>query len=283
MPNGPSTPLGALDSRADAGVVDSLLHPQAISIRRLLTRSGLDARDPAILIDDEGNILEALKAGVAFRSLFHSGDTTVSGVLRRSLPARTPIYEIARRTCKKLFLNDKVSRVFAIAEAPVRPTLESLGSIPRDVVALDRVSIAGNVGAIVRTSLAMRAGAVVLLDSDTVDLNDRRLIRASRGHVFALPVLAATTDELVRLCRRTGRPIVVATPRAVAPVDEIASLSQGLAIVFGSEKRGCSQALTDAASFAFTIPMSPTVESLNVSTAAAMTLYCRYAFNSGMP
>jgi TrmH family RNA methyltransferase len=283
MPNGPSTPPPALDIRADAGVVDSLRHPQAVAIGRLLTHAEPDAPDPAILIDDEGNILEALEAGVALRSVFHSGDATVSGVLRLRLPARTPVYEVARRTCKKLFRNDKVSRIFAIAEAPARPTLESLISMPRDIVALDRVSIAGNVGAIVRTSLAMRAGAVVLLDCDNIDVNDRRLIRASRGHVFALPVLAATTDELVRLCRRTGRPIVVASPRAIAPVDELASLPQGLAVVFGSERRGCSQALTDAASFAFTIPMSLGVESLNVSTAAAMTLYCRYAFNSGAP
>ena len=275
----PRTPLRTRNIHADPDVVDSLMHPQAVMIRELLTRSDVEASDRAIVIDDDENILQALGAGIAIRSVFHSGDATVSSALRRQLPAHASVYEVAKRTCKKLFRNHKISRVFAIAEAPPNPTLESLASIPRDIVVLDQVNIAGNIGAIIRTSLAMGVGAVVLLNADRVNLHDRRLIRASRGYRFAIPVVSATTAELIRLCQRSGRPLAVAIPRSATPVDEIQSLSQRLAIVFGGEKSGCSQALIDAASLAFTIPVNPAVESLNVSTAAAMTLYCRFGFN----
>lgn len=193
------------------------------------------------------------------------------------MPPHVTIHEVAKRTCKKLFENDKVSRIFAIAEAPAPKTLDSLLATKRDIIVLDRVSISGNVGAIIRTSLAMGAGGMVLLDGDAVDIYDRRLIRASRGYVFALSVVTATTEAF--LCFRAAHalPLLVTMPHAAADVrvDEIAALPQPLAIVFGGEKDGCSQALMDAASSRVEIPISSTVESLNVSAAAAITLYAR--------
>ena len=63
-------------------------------------------------------------------------------------------------------------------------------------------------------------------------------------------------------------------------IHEAAPLSQPLMIVFGSEKNGCSQALLNAATFRVQIPTNSKVESLNVSTAAAIMLYNRTWFNN---
>jgi TrmH family RNA methyltransferase len=167
-------PLRTRDDGSELGVVDSLNHPQAAEIRQILTRSGVDASNCPILIDDEENISQALRAGIALRSVFSSGDTEVSDALRAQIPTHVPILGVAKRTCKKLFQNDKVSRVFATAETPPRRTLECLASIPGDIVVLDRVSIAGNIGAIMRTSLAMGVRGVVLLGADGIEFHDRR-------------------------------------------------------------------------------------------------------------
>ncbi len=259
-------------------VVDSLLHPLAVTIRQLLSRSerkGLDR----ILIDDEENIVQALDAGVAVHSVFHAGDDKVSPSLRQKLSAGVTIHEVAKRTCKKLFENDKISRLFAIARTPKRLGLEALAATERDLVVLGDVNISGNIGAIIRTSLALGAGGIVLLDTDPVEIYDRRLIRASRGYVFSLPVVAATTGELLRFCKQREVPILVTDPRAETLVHEIASLPRRLAIVFGGEKQGCSQALLEAAALRVRIPTNPKVESLNVSAAAGITLYSRFRFN----
>jgi hypothetical protein len=53
------------------GIIDSLLHPLAILLRLVLTRSGrLECN--MILIDDEENIIQALDAGVQIHSLYYS-------------------------------------------------------------------------------------------------------------------------------------------------------------------------------------------------------------------
>ena len=95
-------------------LVDSLNHPLAGPIRKLLTREG--RRDlNQIIIDDEENILQAIEAGVEIDSLYFAGEETVSETLRKNLTAGATIHEVAKRTTKKLFENDKISRVFAIA------------------------------------------------------------------------------------------------------------------------------------------------------------------------
>jgi TrmH family RNA methyltransferase len=242
-------------------------------IRQLLTRAGRQELG-CILIDDEENILRALVAGVSVHSLFHAGEGGVSERLRRTLSPSVPVYEVAKRTGKKLFGNDKTARVFAVARTPAMPGLESLAAVSQDIVVLDNVSLAGNIGAIIRTSLALGIGGVVLLDADPVDIYDRRLIRASRGCVFSLPVVNASSETLLGFCERCGLHLLVTTPYADTLLHELAPLPQRLAIVFGGEKEGCTEALMDAAALRVRIPMTK-VESLNVSAAAGITLYSR--------
>jgi 23S rRNA (adenosine1067-2'-O)-methyltransferase len=260
------------------GIVDSLLHPVAILIRQVLTRSGRQALG-LILIDDEENILQALDAGVVLYSLFYSGGKRLSTELLGKVPENARIYEIARRTCKKLFESDKVTRVFALAHRPVSLDLGHLLDIQRDIVALEGLTISGNIGAIVRTSLAFGVGGIVLLDAQPVDMYDRRVIRASRGYIFSLPVMTASSDELVRFCRQNDLPILVMAPKAGHPIQAAASLAGRLVIVFGSEKEGSSQAFMDAAALHVQIPTDSKVDSLNVSTAAGIMLYNRLWFN----
>jgi len=95
--------------------IDSLNHPLAAPIRQLLTRTGRQDLNQ-ILIDDEENILQALDAGVEIESVYYAGEEVVSETLRKNLTAGATIHEVAKRTTKKLFENDKISRIFAIAE-----------------------------------------------------------------------------------------------------------------------------------------------------------------------
>ena len=267
-------------SSTNPNFVDSLLHPQAILIRQLLMRTGRIELS-RILIDDEENILQALDAGVEIESIYYAGDEIVSDELKKKLSPKVNIYEVAKRTTKKIFENDKITRIFAIAKTPKPLGLDALTKIQRDVVVLEDVSISGNIGAITRTSLALGVGGMVLLNTEHVDIFDRRLIRASRGYVFALPVIATTTEVFIQFAKQNKLQVLVTNAHAEKLVQDISSIPQPLMIVFGSEKDGCSQAITDAATLQVRIPIDPRVESLNVSAAAGITLYSRAEFNQG--
>lgn len=259
-------------------VIDSLLHPLAVLIRQVLMRAGRRELN-LMVIDDQENIMQALDAGIVFHSLYYSGGEMFSSELIRKLPSNVRIYEIAKRTCKKLFENDKVVRSFAMAHTPKMTGLESLLDVRRDIVVLEDLTISGNIGAIVRTSLAFGAGAIVLLNTEPVDIYDRRVIRASRGYIFSLPVVTATTEEFVRFCNENRLSMVAMTIQTEKLIQEAVTVSAPLVIVFGSEKDGSSQILLDAATLHVQIPIHTRVESLNVSTAAGIMLYNRLWFN----
>lgn len=263
---------------SNPNLIDSLLHPLAQPIRQLLTRNGRQELNK-ILIDDEENILQALNAGVEIDSVYFSGDDLVSDTLRKKLTAGATIHEVAKRTTKKLFENDKISRIFAIAEMPKPIGLELLKTIKKDIVVLEDLSISGNIGNITRTSLALGIGGILLLNMDPIDLYDRRLIRASRGYLFSVPMITATTKDFLEYCKKNNETLLVTAMDADKTVDEITSIPQRLLIVFGSEKDGCSPEVEQAATLKVRIPISEKVESLNVSASAGITLFNRVGFN----
>jgi TrmH family RNA methyltransferase len=259
-------------------LIDSLNHPLAGPIRKLLTRAGRQEVGK-ILIDDEENIMQALDAGLKVESVYFAGEEIISDKLRKMLPAEATVHEVAKRTTKKLFENDKISRIFAIAKTPKPVGLEALKSIKKDVVVLEDLSISGNIGNITRTSLALGIGGIILLNMDPVDLHDRRLIRASRGYLFSMPMITASTTDFLDYCKKNNETLLVTAMNADKTVDDIASIQNRLLIVFGSEKEGCSPEIEAAATLKARIPISSRVESLNISASAGITLYSRARFN----
>ena len=259
-------------------LIDSLLHPLAQPIRKLLSRSGRQELNK-ILIDDEENILEAFKAGVKIESVYFAGEETLSETFQQKLPKSIPVHEVAKRTSKKLFENDKISRVFAIAQTPKPIGLEALQSIQKDIVVLEDLSISGNIGNITRTSLALGVGGILLLNMDPIDLYDRRLIRASRGYLFSVPMITASTKDFLEYCKKNNETLLVMDMDAKKIVSEISSMPHRLLIAFGSEKDGCSPEVEQAATLKVRIPINEKVESLNVSASAGITLFNRIGFN----
>lgn len=279
MSEQPSTPtIGELGYE----VVDHLLHPVAARVRNLL--SPRDATEPqSFIIDDEENILEALRAGLSLELLLFSGEQALPQAVADACTAKqTPIYEVARRTCKKLFDKERASRLFAVAKIPAPRSLESLSEIPKDFVVLDHLTIQGNIGAIIRNAIAFEMGAVILLGADTKAIYDRRLVRASRGYVFSLPIVGASTQAFIAFAKAQGLAVAVTDANASTSVDELGPErhSQRIAMVMGSEKHGCSAEIVQNATMSVAIPMNLEVESLNVSAACAIMMHRRYPFNA---
>ena len=165
--------------------------------------------------------------------VFYTDDQPLGSALKQALPRGATVHELSRRTGKKLFGTGRVSRTFAVAEVKAAPVLADVVGLRRDLVVLEAPGISGNVGAVIRTAVAFGVGGVVLLDTE-LDPYDRRLIRASRGHVFSLLVVRATTAAFLDLWTRQGRPLLVTDPHAAHAAEDVRALRGPLALAFGS-------------------------------------------------
>jgi len=138
------------------------------------------------------------------------------------------------------------------------------------VVVLDGLGDPGNVGAVVRTAVAVGAGAVVTTVG-TADPTHPRAVRGSAGAVFAVPIVVdQDAEDVVTALGRAGLPRVVADaagdPTLPGPLGRFA-------LVVGGEAHGPSQKLLDGADHVVALAMAPPVESLNVAVAAGVMLY----------
>lgn len=139
-------------------------------------------------------------------------------------------------------------------------------------LALDTVQDPGNLGTIIRTAAA--AGAERLwLSRDSVDLDNPKVLRASAGQWFRLP-MAVSLDltDVVCQCQAQGIQVVATIPDATLSYWDI-DLECPTLILLGNEAAGLRADLVKKADKLVKIPLAPGVESLNVAIAAALILY----------
>jgi tRNA G18 (ribose-2'-O)-methylase SpoU len=148
--------------------------------------------------------------------------------------------------------------------------------LPSVVVALERVANADNVGGIFRNVAAFGAAAV-LLDPLSTDPLYRKAIRTSMGAALLVPFARAEPwPEVLHGLRERGFAVVAMTPAPPAATlrETVAGIGgRPVAIVLGHEGEGLTRATLDACEYRARIPMAAAVDSLNVATAAAITLY----------
>ncbi len=136
---------------------------------------------------------------------------------------------------------------------------------------LDAVSDPGNLGTILRSAEAMGASGVVL-GSGTVDLFNPKVVRASAGALFHVPVVeGASLDEVKAL----GYRVLATSSHEQAGSQNLheADLSGAVCVVLGSEAHGVSAELATNVDGWIRIDHAGRAESLNVAMAATIISY----------
>lgn len=163
------------------------------------------------------------------------------------------------------------SPIMAIARRPPAQ-LADLVAGQGPIVVLEAPRHLGNVGAVIRVAAAVGAAAVITVgDSDPWHPD---AIRGAAGLQFAVPTVnVASIDQLgAALASTTQTRTVVGLDPQGTPLMS-ATLPNNTVVVFGTERAGLSPEAIALTDHLVAIPMRPGVSSLNLATAAAVTLY----------
>lgn len=232
------------------------------------------------LIEDVEPLSQCIRAGLEFIEIYATEnnplpDEIVVACRSRGIPNRLMDPTIVNH----LFKAERKPKVFGIARVPRPCSFADVAKKPGDLVVLDGVKIVGNIGAIVRTSYALGASGVVLVDSDLTSIADRRLIRASRGYVFSLPIVLTTREAAMKHLSEDGMSLMVFDALGEVTLSELGQRDERLALLFGSEKTGPSSDFRGVNTISVSIPMISSAESLNVSVSAGIALHQRIGRN----
>ena len=217
----------------------------------------------------------ALDAAVTIKKIFFTGlfGKKIKGQKILRLLSKNPaeIYEITDHILYRLADTEAPQGIIAeISYAPL--TLERLYFDNQPLlVVIDGVQDPGNAGAIIRTSDAAGADAVIFLAGSCNPFNSKT-IRATAGSIFNLPIIHSESTELLKWLRQKKIRLAVTSINAEKTVFT-SELEESIALVFGNEAHGVSERLKSNADLLLNIPIYGKAESLNVAVSAAICLY----------
>ena len=220
---------------------------------------------------------EAIRSGLRFKSvLFRESAKNLS---ERLLP------QIGSHV-ETLMLPDKVFDGAVPSEAPqgvaalVRLREFSLEDIVErlqvgPVMIVVGLQDPGNLGTILRSAEAFGSAGVVLGEG-TVSPFNSKVIRASAGSIFRLPVVlakaAGSLEDISGKLRHAGVRLIATSSHKGTPIDQ-ARLVEASAVFIGSEGSGLPRNLMAQVDELVAIPHTAQVESLNAGVAGSIVLY----------
>jgi RNA methyltransferase, TrmH family len=139
-------------------------------------------------------------------------------------------------------------------------------------LALESIQDPGNLGAIVRSAVAIGIDGL-LISSDSVDLTHPKILRATAGQWFraSMQSVGNLAGEIKKL-KAKGVIAIATLPDAKITYWDL-DFNQPSLIMLGNEGQGLSAELIDLADTAVKVPLSNGVESLNLAVTAALLLY----------
>ena len=227
-------------------------NPQIQRLRRLLGRRSARLEEAAFVVEGATLIGEAVAAGWSIEAEFVApGGRAASGAT---------VHHLATGVLERVASTERPQPNLAIVAMP------DPGELGGDlVVVADQLGDPGNLGTVLRSAEAAGADAVVLTPG-TVDPYNPKVVRASAGALFHVPVVAATLLDV----RRAGFRLL-GTSSHLGDPHTSTDWSGRVALVLGNEAHGLPD---DAPVDAWVrIEHRGRVESLNVAMAATVLLF----------
>jgi RNA methyltransferase, TrmH family len=249
-------------------------------------------------------LVKELRQAFAHGELTPSGDCAIEGVriveeaIRSGLRFRAVLFkESAQNLAERLvpqigshvetlLLPDKLFDGAVPSETPqgvaalVRLREFSLGDILErlqvgPIIAIVGLQDPGNLGTILRSAEAFGSAGVVLGEG-TVSAFNSKVIRASAGSLFRIPLVigkAAGGVEAILAKFRTKSVRTIATSSHKGTAIDQAELTGPTAVFIGSEGSGLPRTLMSQVDELIAIPHTAQVESLNAGVAGSIVLY----------
>lgn len=257
--------------------IQSRQNPRLKDLRNRFLKAGV-AKDGLIAVEGGKLIQEAARSGLRMHSIFVREGTEVPTVTQAgadfyedsSYPA--PLrFLVARDAFDHVCATPSPQGIAALVERP-QWSLEELLQADRPLLLiLAGLQNPGNTGTIIRTAEAFGA-AGILLTPGTVYPWNQKVLRASAGSSFRVPVVQLETTDMLESLRKKKIPLYACAAQHGCTADDV-DFIQSAALVIGNEGAGIPDEVLAWCSGAIHIRCPGPVESLNAAVAASILLY----------
>jgi TrmH family RNA methyltransferase len=223
------------------------------------------------VIEGTKEVRMAMEAGYRIGNIFFCEeilDEKESGDLLKQDKLLIPV---SKDVFDKIAIRESTGGILAVAEQKLHRLQDIKLSANPLLLILEAVEKPGNLGAILRTADAAGVDAVIICDPQT-DFYNPNVIRSSVGCVFTKQIASATSEETINWLNQQHINIYCTYLKASKPYHET-DFTKPCAIVMGTEATGLSDVWVKNSTANIIIPMQGKIDSMNVSNAAAVTVF----------
>ncbi len=251
----------------------TITSPQNPKIKNLiaLEKPRERRRQGLFVIEGRKEILLALQAGYKIGNLFYCDALITPAELKELDAGDKLLIPVSKEVFDKIAVRENSGGVLAVAEQKTHRLDDIRLSQNPLVLVLESVEKPGNLGAILRTADAAALDAVIICDPRT-DFYNANVIRSSVGCIFTTQVASATSEETRQWLEQNGIVPYSTYLKASRPYHTV-DFTTPSAIVMGTESTGLSETWITKDQHPIIIPMSGAIDSMNVSTAAAVIVF----------
>lgn len=145
------------------------------------------------------------------------------------------------------------------------------------ILLMDGISDPGNAGTLLRSGAAFGFDMVFMVN-DAVEPYNPKVVRSSAGAIFGIPVIEATTGDILRY-KNDGEYLLMAADLAGSNLEKgLRCLKRNSKVILavGSEADGLSKPVADMADIKVSVGHSNKVESLNAAVAGSIIMMSIY-------
>ena len=231
-------------------IITSLENKKVKDVVKLQSKKYRDLTN-AFVVETEHLVEEANKCGIV-KELFLVEDEFVDS---------DDVNYVTPEIMKKMSSMESPSNILAVCEKS-----NSKEIIGNKILLLDEIQDPGNLGTIIRSSVAFGV-TTIILSPDTVDLYNPKVIRASEGMFCHINIITMDLEEAISIIK--SKDINVYGTNVVNGIDvRDINDNNSYALVMGNEGNGVKQNIQELCDKNLYIPMNK-----NVGVACSILLY----------
>lgn len=183
---------------------------------------------------------------------------------------------------KDLIPKDALHQGIAVRTKPISTSIESINLTDENIkiAILDQITDPQNVGAILRSAAAFGIKAIIMTNDNSAEENGS-MAKTSCGGLETVPLVKVTNlKSTIDMLKKNGFWIIGLDGKAKDFINP-KIISGKICIILGSEGDGMRRLTSESCDLLVKIPIDTSMESINVSNAAAIVFYESYKSNIG--